>query len=134
MALGTCPPVERTDGHPLAERRLLERLGRRAKDQCRTDRVRKARRRARAVVTNFFHGCVFSLLYGKPWVTAPSEYRSIKIPDLASLLGVQSHVVDEQVSAASVAELLDTPMTPEVARRLQELRGRSEAYLHEALS
>ncbi len=89
---------------------------------------------ARAVVTNFFHGCVFSLLYGKPWVTAPSEYRSIKIPDLASLLGVQSHVVDEQVSAASVAELLDTPMTPEVARRLQELRGRSEAYLHEALS
>ena len=33
---------------------------------------------AQAVVTNFFHGCIFALLNGKPWAAAPSTYRSIK--------------------------------------------------------
>src|SRR5438128_9147989 len=44
---------------------------------------------AQAVVTNFFHGCVFALLHGKPWVSYPSDYRSIKIPDLAATLGAE---------------------------------------------
>jgi hypothetical protein len=89
---------------------------------------------ARAVVTNFFHGCVFALLHGKPWVTSPSDYRAIKIPDLADLLGAQQRLVSEETPDAMIAELLGTPMRAAVASRLEELRGRSQAYLDEALS
>jgi hypothetical protein len=89
---------------------------------------------ARAVITNFFHGCVFSVLNGKPWVAAPSDYRSIKIPDLASTLGAQHRIVDEQTPAADLNDLLDTPVLPEVVTRLDAVRSRSEAYLDAALS
>jgi hypothetical protein len=89
---------------------------------------------ARSVITNFFHGCVFALLNGKPWAAAPSDYRSIKIPDLANTLGAQHRIVDEQTSDADVFALLDTPRQPQVSERLSEYRDRSEAYLDAALS
>jgi hypothetical protein len=89
---------------------------------------------ARGIVTNFFHGCVFALLHGKPWVTSPSDYRAIKIPDLAGLVGAQHRLVSEDTPDDCVAELLGTPMLPEVASRLDALRGRSNAFLDDALS
>jgi hypothetical protein len=89
---------------------------------------------ARAIVTNFFHGCVFALLNGKPWVSSPSAYRSIKIPDLVGVLGAQQRLIDDRTSAAMVDELLETPIQPEVASRIDELRARSDAYLDAALS
>ena len=89
---------------------------------------------ARSVITNFFHGCIFALLNGKPWAAAPSDYRSIKIPDLANTLGAQHRIVDEQTSDADVFALLDTPRQLQVSERLSEYRDRSEAYLDAALS
>jgi hypothetical protein len=89
---------------------------------------------ARAVVTNFFHGCVFALLNGKPWATAPSDYRSIKIPDLASIVGAPHRVLAEERPQAEIHDLLDTPVMPSVTERLETLRGQSQAYLDAALS
>jgi hypothetical protein len=89
---------------------------------------------ARSVITNFFHGCVFALLNGKPWAAAPSDYRSIKIPDLANTLDAQRRIVDEEAREAELHELLETPIQPQVTARLEEYRGRSEAYLDAALS
>ena len=89
---------------------------------------------ARAVVTNFFHGCVFALLGGRPWVTAPSAYRSIKIPDLAALLGTEHRIVGEDSTASKIGELLDVPIEACVADRIGELRANSGKYLDEALS
>jgi hypothetical protein len=89
---------------------------------------------AQAVVTNFFHGCVFALLNGKAWASAPSDYRSIKIPDLAANLGAGHRIVSEDTDDDSLAELLDTPVLPEVTERLAEHRGRSAAFLDAALS
>jgi hypothetical protein len=89
---------------------------------------------ARAVVTNFFHGCVFALLNGKPWATAPSDYRSIKIPDLASIVGVPHRVLAEERPESEIRDLLDTPVLPSVTERLETLRGQSQAYLDAALS
>jgi hypothetical protein len=86
---------------------------------------------ARAVITNFFHGCVFALLHGKPWATAPSDYRSIKIPDLAAVIGAEHRLVDERTSDAELADLL---ATPEAFERIEQHRGRSEAYLDAALA
>ena len=88
----------------------------------------------RAVVTNFFHGCVFALLNGKPWASAPSDYRSIKIPDLAAKLGAGHRIVSEDTPDAELAELLGTPMLPQVAARVEHYRARSAAFLDAALS
>ncbi|HZC38601.1 MAG TPA: polysaccharide pyruvyl transferase family protein [Sphingomicrobium sp.] len=91
----------------------------------------KAMAGARAVITNFFHGCVFAILHGKPWATVPSDYRSIKIPDLAALLEVEDRLIGEETSDAELADLLATPEFP---KRLEEYRARSEAYLNAALA
>jgi hypothetical protein len=87
---------------------------------------------ARAVITNFFHGCVFAVLNGKPWATVPSDYRSIKIPDLAAVIGAEHRLVDESTSDAELANLLGTPEG--AFGRLEQHRERSEAYLDAALA
>jgi hypothetical protein len=89
---------------------------------------------ASAVITNFFHGCVFALLNGKPWATVPSDDRSIKIPDLAAMLGTEHRLVEEQVGGVEFADLLETPIQASVAARVEELRERSNAYLDAALA
>ena len=89
---------------------------------------------AQAVITNFFHGCIFALVNGKPWASAPSAYRSIKIPDLASTLGAQHRLVDDATSARQLEELLETPVRPEVEANIREARARSADYLDAALS
>ncbi len=89
---------------------------------------------AEAVITNFFHGCVFALANGKPWVSAPSEYRSIKIPDLARTLGATRHLVDETTSDEQFADLLGRPLQTDVRERVEHYRARSDAYLDAALS
>jgi hypothetical protein len=87
-----------------------------------------------AVITNFFHGCVFALLNGKAWVTAPSEYRSIKIPDLAGMIGAQCRLVDEDTPDEELSNLLETPVQQQVAARIEAARKRSSEYLDAALS
>jgi len=89
---------------------------------------------AAAVVTNFFHGCVFALVNGKPWLSSPSAYRSIKIPDLVTLLGARSRLVEEGASQGTVEELLETPIQPAIESRIAELRRQSDRYLDAALS
>ncbi|MFL6726932.1 MAG: polysaccharide pyruvyl transferase family protein [Sphingomicrobium sp.] len=89
---------------------------------------------ARAVITNFFHGCVFALLNRKPWVSCPSDYRAIKIPDLASTLGAEHRLIEEGTSAGTIGELLEMPVEAEVSARIEALRARSDSYLDEALS
>jgi hypothetical protein len=86
------------------------------------------------VITNFFHGCVFALVNGKPWASAPSEYRSIKIPDLAAMLGAGHRLVDKDTPDAKLHQLLETPLKPEVAANIAQARARSAAYLDAALS
>ena len=86
---------------------------------------------AQAVVTNFFHGCVFALLHGKPWAAHPSDYRSIKIPDLARLVEEDDRLVDE---GSPIEELLSAPVSAAVQRRIREQRQRSDAFLDAALA
>jgi hypothetical protein len=89
---------------------------------------------ASAVITNFFHGCVFALLNGKPWASAPSDYRSIKIPDLATMLGSQARIIDEDTETGRFDRLLEMPPQPDVLARIEEARARSNAFLDAALS
>ena len=88
---------------------------------------------ASAVITNFFHGCVFALVNRKPFVTAPSPYRFNKVRDLAAALSAQRHIVEDGVDEAQLDDLLSGPPSPDVYRRIDQLRTQSTHYLRHAL-
>ncbi len=87
---------------------------------------------AAAVVTNFFHGCVFALLNGKPFACVSSDYRANKLRDLMQTAGTQQHLLVE-TDAGRLPELLGSPLDPEIGARLGRLRVRSRAYLDRAV-
>lgn len=89
---------------------------------------------AEAVVTNFFHGCVFALANRKPWVSTPTPYRFNKIRDLAAALDAGDHIVGEDVTDERLDALLSDPLSPVVGDRITTLRERSHAYLAAALA
>jgi hypothetical protein len=89
---------------------------------------------AGAVVTTFFHGCVFALLNGKPFVCAASAYRSNKITALTTSLGARRHLVTEATLAADYRQLLESPLSAEIPNRISRMRGRSRRYLDAVLA
>jgi Polysaccharide pyruvyl transferase len=90
--------------------------------------------RARAVATNFFHGCVFALMNGRPFVTEVSPYRSNKIQGLMTMLDGLNHLVNGHTPAAVYDDCLDGPLKPKLFERLEQLREASRTYLKETLS
>ncbi len=89
---------------------------------------------ARAVATTFFHGCVFALLHGKPFVCAASDYRANKIASLVSLLDADERLVDCSTPEAGYAAALDAPPGAGTSGRIGELKTRSHAYLDRVLA
>jgi hypothetical protein len=84
---------------------------------------------ADAVATNFFHGCVFALHHQRPFVSAPSAYRFNKVRDLTHSLAAEHHLVTEATLPETYDQLLGTPLDPAIAKRIEEKRARSSAYL-----
>jgi len=88
---------------------------------------------ARAVVTNFFHGCVFALLNGKPFATTPTSYRFNKVRDLTAALGARRHLVEEG-HTERLPNLLGEPLDSAIAANIARMRAASSAYLQAALA
>jgi len=88
---------------------------------------------ADAVVTNFFHGCVFALLNGKPFATAPSDYRSNKVRDLVAKLAAERHLVTETTPDTVLREVMAEPLDPAIGARITALRADGTAFLVAAL-
>ena len=89
---------------------------------------------ATAVVTTFFHGCVFALLHGRPFVCAASDYRANKVRSLVRLVGAEERLADAATPAAAYHAALGTPLPAAVGRRITALRARSDAWLDHALA
>jgi hypothetical protein len=89
---------------------------------------------ARAVITNFFHGCVFALVNDKPFVATPSAYRANKLSALARSVGAERRIVSEATTPAQYDELLAEAIGSDVRDRIARLRSRSNAYLDHALA
>jgi hypothetical protein len=89
---------------------------------------------AAAVATNFFHGCVFALLHGKPFACAPSPYRFNKVRDLTGALGATRHLATEADGEENVTQLLTQPLAPAIPAALARLRAASDDYLAAALA
>ena len=88
---------------------------------------------AQSVATNFFHGCVFSLLNAKPFAAQVTGYRSIKIRELLALVGASAHLTDSQTETSAFEALLSEPLASTIAARMGALRASSGAYLAQAL-
>ena len=86
------------------------------------------------MVTNFFHGCVFSLLNEKPFTCVSSEYRTNKVTDLVQLVAAEKHLLAEGRDHSFVQSLLETPLDSEIRRRIDVLRLRSQRFLERAVA
>ena len=89
---------------------------------------------ARAVITNFFHGCVFALVNARPFASLLTDYRSHKIGDLVHRLGAADRLIDETAPPPRLERALDRPPGAATRERIGVLRRRSEAYLDLALA
>jgi polysaccharide pyruvyl transferase WcaK-like protein len=87
-----------------------------------------------AVVTNFFHGCVFSLLNAKPFVCAGAAYRINKVRDLARALGDERRLMFADPGERQFAQLLEEPPSSSVLQAIDHLRGESSKYLRAVLA
>lgn len=87
---------------------------------------------AEAVLTNFFHGCVFALLNDRPFACATSPYRMNKVRDLTEMVGAERHLL---VPGAPIdlAAILDAPLSPAIGTRIATMRDQSNAYLDKVL-
>lgn len=88
---------------------------------------------AKAVVTNFFHGCVFSLVNEKPFACVLSDYRSNKIRDLTLMIGAGDHVMTEGMIPSQLEVILGTPLPAAISRNISSLRRSSSTYLSHVL-
>lgn len=88
---------------------------------------------ARAVATNFFHGCVFALRHGRALLCESSPYRAIKIDDLLSSLDARHHLLDADTPRAHWDGLLAGPLSEAIGHRIVAARAASEAWLRTAL-
>ena len=89
---------------------------------------------ARAVATNFFHGCVFALRHATPFVCEMLTDRSIKVQNLTTMVGAEGHLTTRESSMAAYDDRLSQPLDAVIQRRLNELRVASAAYLDSVLS
>lgn len=88
---------------------------------------------ADAVVTNFFHGCIFALINGKPFACAPSDYRFNKVRDLAASIGASRHLVCAETPQEVYDDLLGGGLEAGIGRNIAALRQQSSAYLDDVL-
>ncbi|MDK4702229.1 polysaccharide pyruvyl transferase family protein [Rhizobium sp. CNPSo 4062] len=88
---------------------------------------------ASAVVTNFFHGCVFALVNEKPLACVLSDYRSNKLRDLAAMVGIEESVISEFSPASQLHLALTEAPRPDVAWHIESLRHNSSTFLNHVL-
>ena len=94
----------------------------------------RAMAEASAVATNFFHGCVFALLTGKPFAAVSMPYRHNKLKDLTAALDAQHHLLADESDAAMIPHLLRAPLSGSIHESMEKMRTRSTAYLDAALA
>jgi hypothetical protein len=88
---------------------------------------------ATAVVTSYFHGCVFSLRFQRPFLAQLSKYRSIKVTGLLSSVGA-THRTYTAERPGNAASLLETPLEQSVLDQIAARRGESDAFIDRCLA
>lgn len=81
---------------------------------------------AEAVLTNSFHGTVFSILYGKKFANKRIASTSSRAENLLKLIGLEDHLIDSCNNYSKAFEVYDVES---VWRRIDSMRLESISYL-----
>lgn len=88
---------------------------------------------AQYVITNSFHGTVFSIIYGKPFVSMLHSDTGSRTRDLLTSLGLQSHILYNSKDLTDMKMFqIDEPK--KLQARIEELRKTSMDFLKKALN
>jgi hypothetical protein len=87
-----------------------------------------------AVITNFFHGCVFSFINSKPFACETTQYRSHKVEDLINKTGATKHIITAGTSEKEFWNILTKPLDIEIQQNIGNLRMSSQNWLGKALT
>lgn len=90
-------------------------------------------RRSVAVLTNFFHGCVFSLVFSRPFVCETTQYRNIKISDLIARTGGERHLINSETSFNSFISILTQPISEDIMEKIRKLKTVSSDFLNNSI-
>lgn len=87
------------------------------------------------VVTDSFHGCVFSILFNKPFIVVGNNYRGrSRFDSLLDMFGLQNRMVESYECFLKKKEsLIDDSDIRAVEKTLDEARVRSAIYLKSAI-
>ena len=86
---------------------------------------------AEFVVTDSFHACVFSIIFGKPFVVITNAKRGIsRYESLLSVFNLSNHLIR---SASGYQPNFDYAVTPEARECLNDMRNFSIQFLKNAL-
>jgi polysaccharide pyruvyl transferase WcaK-like protein len=91
---------------------------------------------SKIVVTNSFHGTVFSLIFHKPFITVavPGSGMNDRLTTLLSSLGLSERFLDD-FNKETIDELIEKDINwQEVDKKINDLRGLSAEFLLEALN
>lgn len=82
------------------------------------------------IVTDSFHGCVFSILFNKPFIAYGNKLRGIaRFTSLLKMLGLENHLIFSSRELTK-ERLEDTAIVWEkVNEKLKKIRTQSEAFL-----
>lgn len=86
------------------------------------------------IVTDSFHGCIFSVIFNKPFIALGNKARGLsRFTSLLTTLGLQERLLTDDHTDFSrlLAEPIDYDL---VGQRIQEQRIKSEQYINQMLA
>jgi len=91
---------------------------------------------AEYIITDSFHGTVFSIIYNKQFIVIINEYRGIsRLKSLLSLLNLESRIVNEDISQDELNILLSKHIDYiQVNKKLEKLKNNSLNFLLKSLN
>ena len=107
-------------------------MNRKVKDRlCGPDEFVQYIKNASYVVTNSFHGTVFSILFQKKFVTIPHAVTGNRVTELLDKLGLSERYF--KLTQDAVDAVTNEIAYDGVVEKLEELRGESRKFLQESL-
>lgn len=85
---------------------------------------------AEFVITNSFHGTVFSIIYNKPFYTVPHKTRGSRMIDFLNLLDINNRIIRTDEDIKDISDIIDYD---KVESNLLEQKNKSLAFLKKAL-
>ncbi|MFQ4142097.1 polysaccharide pyruvyl transferase family protein [Chlorogloeopsis sp. ULAP02] len=90
---------------------------------------------AEYVVTSFYHGTIFSLIFRKPFTVFTKTYKAHKVQDLLNNLGLENRIFTDTDNAEFRKEYLFSNIYSDTFNdKLQKAIAASKSYLFEVLS